>query len=261
MGFETRRGRRRRIRRAGFLPAWRDLLAERMAHWAVLDDAERARLERRTLDLLVGPRWEAADGFTLTEEMQVLIAAQAALIALGLPDDCYRGVTTIIVHPTTMVLRGPRVQVPGVVSDGPAPIIGQASDAGPVVIAWDAARCDARHPERGHDVVYHEFAHALDRLDGVLDGTPPLGSDERLRRWVEVCTAVYERVQPGDDAVLGAYAGVNPAEFFAVATEAFFDRPLALRDAHPDLYEVLAGFYRQDPVAWAERGPRTAGGA
>jgi Mlc titration factor MtfA (ptsG expression regulator) len=97
--------------------------------------------------------------------------------------------------------------------------------------------------------VFHEFAHKLDMLDGTVDGTPPLATREQLTRWVEVCTRVYEQVVVGEAGrTLRSYAGVNPGEFFAVATETFFDDPLGLRAEHPDLYGVLADFYRQDPA-------------
>ena len=98
--------------------------------------------------------------------------------------------------------------------------------------------------------MFHEFAHRLDMLDGEADGTPPMADVEQSQRWVEVCTRVYEQVVEGrGGTVLRSYAGVNPAEFFAVATEAFFDAPVELRRQQPDLYEVLGGYYHQDPAA------------
>lgn len=249
--FGTRRHRMRRSRyAAGFLPAWRELLARRMHHWNLLADDERDLLEEIALELIAEKSWEAARGFDLTDEIMVMISSQAALIALGLPADCYRGVQAIVVHPTTLVLTGPRQTIPGVVSDGPMPILGQASFNGPVLIAWDTVVHEARHPGNGHNVVFHEFAHKLDMLDGTVDGTPPLASAEEHDRWVAVCTRVYRQVVRGRaGASLRAYAGVNPGEFFAVATEVFFDDPLGLRAEHADLYDVLAGFYRQDPAA------------
>lgn len=254
MLFETRKHRRRReLREAGFPPAWRALLAQRLAHWTVLDDAERARLEQLTLDLLAEKTWEAANEFELTEEMMLLIAAEASLLGLGLADDCYRGVHTILVHPSTVVLRGEHSQVTGVVSDSPMPVLGRAQHHGPIMIAWDAAKDEARHPERGHNVVFHEFAHALDMLDGAVDGTPPLDDREQLDGWIAVCTEAYERSERGDSEVLRPYAGVNPAEFFAVTTETFFTVPRELARHEPDLYAVLSGFYRQDPATRQER--------
>jgi Mlc titration factor MtfA (ptsG expression regulator) len=109
-------------------------------------------------------------------------------------------------------------------------------------------------------VVFHEFAHKLDMLDGTVDGTPPLATTEDLQRWVRVCTAAYEEVVQGRGGrSLRSYAGVNPAEFFAVATEAFFDDPHLLCREHPELYAVLGDFYRQDPAGWPGRAPREAG--
>ena len=138
-------------------------------------------------------------------------------------------------------------------SDADLAIVGQTTFDGPVFIAWDAAREGARHPERGHNVVYHEFAHKLDMDDGTVDGTPVLDPAARPR-WIEVCTAVYQQVRDGRAGpLLDDYAGVNPGEFFAVATEVFFDRPLELARAYPDLYDVLQAFYRQDPAARARR--------
>jgi hypothetical protein len=249
---------RHRIRReryeAGFLPEWRELVAARLPHWSMLDDDERARLEDLTLGLVADKRWEAARGFEVTDEMIVTIAAQACLLVLGLPDDSYRKVGTVIVHPTTMVVTGEHSQVSGLRSDGPMEILGQAVYEGPILIAWDTVLAEARHPGRGHNVVFHEFAHQLDMLDGVVDGTPPLATTADVARWVEVCTRIYGQVAHGRGGrSLGAYAGVNPGEFFAVATEAFFDGPLRLLAEHPDLYEVLGSFYRQDPAARVRR--------
>src|ERR687897_432020 len=138
----------------------------------------------------------------------------------------------------------------GVVTDAPQPILGQAhARRGPVVIAWDAARADARHPHRGRNVVFHEFAHKLDMLDDLIDGTPPLPDPAARDRWIEVCTAEYELLRAGEGGdLLSDYAAVNPGEFFAVATEAFFGLPREMRDQKPALYGVLREFYRQDPA-------------
>ncbi|MHB1139409.1 MAG: M90 family metallopeptidase, partial [Microthrixaceae bacterium] len=198
MHFETRRHRERRERlEAGFRQPWRDLLATRMRTWHQLGEDESERLEYLALGLLVDLRWEAANGFELTEEIQITISADAAVLLLGLPDDSFRGVRTVLVHPTTLVLHGEHSQVQGIVSDGPMPILGQADLHGPVLIVWDAVLDEARHPGSGHNVVFHEFAHRHDMLDGAADGTPPMGDVEQSRRWVEVCTRVYDQVVEG----------------------------------------------------------------
>lgn len=251
MRFETRRHRdRRELFEAGFRPEWRELLDARVPLWRRLDDEERSRLEVLALQLIADVHWEAANGFDITDEIKVMISSEACVLILGLPDDSFRGVHTVLVHPTTVVLTGEHSQVAGIVSDGPMPILGQAELHGPVTIVWDAVKDEARHPGSGHNVVFHEFAHRLDMLDGAADGTPPMGSVEQSERWVEACTRVYGQVVEGrGGTALRSYAGVNPAEFFAVATEAFFDDPLALRHQQPDLYEVFADYYRQDPAA------------
>ncbi len=234
---------------------WRDITAASLAHWPLLDDQERARLGE-LMEQVAQRRWEAANGFELTDEIRVVIAAQAALLVLGLGIDCYRDVTAVIVHPTTVTLRGERPgPARGLATDAPLTIAGQTHDRrGPVLIAWDAARSGARHPERGVNVVLHEFAHKLDMLDGLVDGTPPLPDAAARRRWVEVCTDEYRRLRAGEDgSPLRGYAAVNPGEFFAVATEVFFDRPVELAALKPTLYAVLRDFYRQDPAARTRR--------
>jgi hypothetical protein len=244
---------RRRRRGLDRLPDdWQAVTARSVAHWHLLDPGERERLGERVERLVVGKRWEAARGFTLTDDMRVVVAAQAALLILELEVDAYRDVQSIIVHPTTVTFRGPRPgPARGLMTDDPLTVIGQAHGRrGPVIIAWDAARFGARHPERGHNVVLHEFAHKLDMLDDLIDGTPPLPDRAARQRWVEVCTAEYELVRAGlGGHLLWAYAGTNPGEFFAVVTEVFFGRPIELRQEKPDLYEVLGDYYRQDPAA------------
>jgi Mlc titration factor MtfA (ptsG expression regulator) len=252
MLFESRR--RRRHREAADRPfpeEWRTMLAARWPQWRVLSDDERSRLETMIKLFVIEKRWEAANQFEITEPMQVLIAAQACLLILALDDDHYRGVSTIIVHPTSVVLTGPRsTGSAGLVTNDPFRIDGQAHYGGPVIVAWDAVSYDARHPFRGLNVVYHEFAHKLDMLDGVIDGTPPLLDGPARERWVEVFTREFEAVR-ADTAgpLIREYGGENPGEFFAVVTELFFSKPIEMRAGKPELYESLVDFYRQDPAA------------
>jgi len=194
-------------------------------------------------------RWEAAKGFELTERIKVLISAQASMLLLGLDIDDYAHVSSVIVHPRTVRLRGPHPTGGGTWSTATQHLAGQARYRGPVVLSWAAARRGAAFPDAGENVVYHEFAHQLDMLDGVTDGTPPLDDEAARRRWVEVCTRAYDTVRAEGSPVLRPYAGVNPAEFFAVATEVFFNRPLELCEHEPELFDELRFFYGQDPAA------------
>jgi Mlc titration factor MtfA (ptsG expression regulator) len=250
----TRRQRRRRTLAQPFPEEWRAILERRCALWRTLDADDRTRLEDRTKVFLANTRFEAANGFAITDEIRVLVAAQACMLALGFDpdDDPFERVRTIIVHPRTMTFHGIRhTDTPGVVATGPAHLDGEAHHRGPVLLSWSAVRMEALHPGRGRNVVFHEFAHQLDMLDGTVDGTPPLGDDADRVRWVEICTREFNSVRDDDEHLLREYAGADPGEFFAVATEVFFTRPNALREQHVELYEILAGFYRQDPAARA----------
>jgi Mlc titration factor MtfA (ptsG expression regulator) len=241
-----------RRRRARELPSgWADLVAGSIGEWRYLDEDERRRLGELIDRLLADKGWEAARGFVLTDEMCTVIAAQAALMVLGLDLDAYRDVRAIIVHPTTVTSRVPRPgPVPGVITDEPIDLLGEAhQQRGPVVLAWDALLDDARHPGTGRNVVVHEFAHKLDMLDGLIDGTPPVPGREAYERWVSVCTAEYQRLRTGGyDPLLRDYAAQDPGEFFAVAAEVFFDQPELMHDLKPELYGVFVDYFRQDPA-------------
>jgi Mlc titration factor MtfA (ptsG expression regulator) len=252
--------RRAEARTRPFPAAWSAFVAANVPHVCTLDDAERAELQATMQVFLEEKRWEGCGGLDLTDEIRVTIAAQACLLQLGLPHDYYRNVQTILVYPSTVV---PPERRPGgfELATGPVaapePILGQAFAQGPVILVWDAVLHGARHPEQGHNLVYHEFAHKLDMLDGAADGTPPLAGRGQLAEWVAVCSVEFLRLrrlaEKGHKTFLDAYGATNEAEFFAVATEEFFDRPLALQKHSPDLYRVLGAYYRQDPAARAKR--------
>jgi MtfA peptidase len=229
---------------------WIDIVESGVAHWALLDDEERRRLPELMEALITQKRWEAAHGFSLTDEIRTVIAAQASLLLLGLDFNWYRAVQAIVVHPSEIVQREPQPgPVEGTMEEGPFSLLGLADHRyGPVLIAWDTARANARHPAWGRDVVFHEFAHKLDMLDDVVDGTPPLHHPEDGPRWHAVCTRELELLREGEGWPLRDYGAQDPGEFFAVATEAFFNLPLQLQETKADLYEVLRDFYRQDPA-------------
>jgi MtfA peptidase len=247
---------RAEVRKRSFPPEWETFVLTNVVHYGALDDAERAELCATMMVFLEEKHWEGCGGLDLNNEIRVTIAAQACLLLLGLPHNYYRDVESILVYPTTIV---PPVHRPGVFEsvagpvDAPVPILGQASATGPVILVWDAVLHGARHPEQGHNVVYHEFAHKLDMLDGVADGTPPLVGRAQLDEWVAVCSREFLRLRllsdKGQKTFLDAYGASNEAEFFAVATEEFFNHPIALGQHAPDLYHVLSAYYRQDP-AW-----------
>lgn len=231
---------------------WDGYLDDNVALARGLDPSARRELLARVSAFIGETTWEGCGGLELTEEVQVTIAAQACLLTLGRDEDLYTDVDTILVYPSTLV-RPPRPL--GLFEQPRAPIghgqtvIGEAMLRGPVVLAWDAVVAGGRGHVPGN-VVLHEFAHKLDMATGHVDGTPPLPTRAARARWAEVCTHVYAehryRVDAGWPTAMDAYGATNEAEFFAVATETYFTRPLALAWEHPALYEVLADFYRLD---------------
>ncbi len=240
---------------APFAPDWEEILQHNVAHYRMLDEAERAHLRALVQVFIVEKYWEGCGGLRLTDEIRVTISAQACLLLLGLPHNYYQNVLTILVYPSTVV---PPPRKPGFFETSLTPIeqgfpiIGQALQQGPIIIIWDAALHGGRHPELGHNVVYHEFAHKLDMLDGAADGTPPLKNRTEYREWVRTCSREYLRLRQdaehGRRSFLNDYGATSEAEFFAVATEQFFDQPQFMLQKAPDLYRVLKEYYRQDPV-------------
>jgi Mlc titration factor MtfA (ptsG expression regulator) len=248
--------RRKKLAEALFPDAWEVIIRRNVAHYCMLDNDERAHLQSLIKVFIAEKNWEGLGGLELTDEITATISAQACLLLLGLPHDFYRNVLSIFIYPSTVVPPQRKLgyfentQVPIELEH---PIIGQAFKEGPLILIWDAVLHGGRHPERGHNVVYHEFAHKLDMLNGAVDGTPPLRDRAEYNDWVITCSREYLRLkdqaQRGKKTFMDAYGSINEAEFFAVATEQFFDQPLVMTRHAPELYRVLKEYYRQDPVA------------
>lgn len=254
-----RRLQREKVLETPFPEEWRAIIARNVGYARFLDDEEKKYLEDLVQVFIDEKIFVGCGGLEIDDEIRVTIAADACVLLLGLCHDVYRGVQSILVYPSTVV-SPERESVLGtsgrIVGEGTA-IHGQAHLRGPLILVWDAVRHGSRHATNGHNVVYHEFAHKLDMLDDEIDGTPPLRGSEQYDRWSQVCGEVYfelqRRVKAGRKTFLDPYGATNEAEFFAVATEFFFEKPRQLSREHPDLYAVLSDYYRQDPLARLER--------
>ena len=240
-----------RFRREPIPPAWRDIVARNVPLAARLPERERERLLRLAQVFLHDKPMEGV-GLELTDEIRVTVAAQACLLLLNLDYPCYPTLRRVLVYPGVFQPR--RVDMPrfGEVHQEPRPTLGEAWTSGVVVLSWDSSLVGSLNPAEGQNVVLHEFAHVLDGENGAMDGQPLLEHASAYRTWGYVFRALYERqveaVLEGGEAPLHPYGAANPAEFFAVATEAFFTRPADLRARLPELYEELRKFYRQDPA-------------
>jgi MtfA peptidase len=247
--------RRKRLTSAPFPAAWEDIICRNVAHYRLLAADEQAHLRALIQVFITEKNWEGCGGLELTDEIRVTISAQACLLILNLPHNYYENIETIIVYPSTVVLPERKLAFfeTAVEPIEPGhPIIGQAFEQGPLILVWDAVLHGSRAAGSGFNVVYHEFAHKLDMLDGTADGTPRLRDRKEYRDWVRICSREFLRlrrdVERGKETFLNEYGATDEAEFFAVATEQFFDQPLPMSKSAPDLYRVLNQYYRQDPA-------------
>jgi len=216
-----------------------------------LSSEERERLLRLVQIFMADKHFEGSGGLTLTEAMKVTIAAEACLLLLHLEGPCYPTFRTVLVYPHGFVPKSAGSRGTGQVVPPPVRLMGESWGDGVVVISWDDAVRGARNPDDGENVVLHEFAHQLDAEDGITDGTPILPPGA-LRTWGGVLSEEYERlhrdIAEDRKSTLDEYGATNKAEFFAVATETFFEKPVQLEREHPELYGQLRQFYQQDPA-------------
>ncbi|SHL08352.1 hypothetical protein SAMN05216428_10113 [Nitrosospira sp. Nsp11] len=220
-----------------------------------LDADELERLRENATLFLHAKQISGAHGLIVTDEMHVLIAAQACILILNLDLDYYDGWVEIIVYPGEFIRNYEYVDEDGVVHHAAEAVSGESWLGGPLILSWeDASTTDA---EVGYNVVIHEFAHKLDMLNGDANGFPPLHADMSRQAWSEAFSEAYaafcRRVDADEAMEVDPYAAEDPAEFFAVISEAFFEIPLEVKLHFPRVYEQLALFYRQDPAArWSK---------
>jgi MtfA peptidase len=248
--------RRRQLREQPVPEEWRAIITRNLPFFARLSAADRKELLGHVQVLLTEKRFEGCAGLELTDEMRITIATQAGLLLLHRKTDYYPRLLTILVYPSSFIVDQPRPLEGEIWQEGKEGRLGETGrQMGSMVLAWDAAKHGALDPSDGKNLVLHEFAHQLDFEDFAADGVPALRSREDKRSWSEVMKIEFAALRAADETgiptLLDGYGATNPAEFFAVATEAFFERPLALRQRHPRLYDELQRFFRQDPALYS----------
>lgn len=248
--------RRERLRSQPFPAHWRAIIEENLAVFRRLPAEDQAELLGHVQIFLAEKHFEGCGGLTLTDEIRVTIAAQACMLLLHRETDYYPNLHSILVYPSGYTEEGERYVGGGLWEEGPEHRLGHtARELRALVLAWDAARHGASDPADGNNVILHEFAHQLDFENRSADGTPDLATRAQYLAWARVMGAEFNALRRadlyGEATVLNAYGATNPTEFFAVATEAFFERPRALKERHPELYGELQRFFRQDPVGFS----------
>ena len=231
---------------------WRRV-RRRLPFLAGLSADEERRLKEMAVLFLAEKEFSPVRGTRLSDEDRLSIAAQACLPVLELGIDWYEGWVGIIVHPSDFRVKRAETDDHGVVHEWDDELAGESWPGGPVVLSWEALDEAGTVARGGVNVVIHEFAHKIDMTDGEADGVPLLPSRRARKAWLEVFDREFDRfcedVDAGRDTFLDPYAAEHESEFFAVASEAFFESPNALKSEYPDLYALFSRFYRQDPAA------------
>ena len=241
-----RRAHAKRIRRFDFPLKWVKFLEQNVPLYSGMPYDLQEHCQDLVMQFIGDKVFEPCGGLeVVTDEMLVTIAGNAVIPILGRPTDIYRSVRTILIYPSTFFQKSkPEAGMR----------LGEAWPSGSVILAWDSTKHTARDMRDGKNVAIHEFVHQLDFQDGSANGAPVLEHGNQYAPWADVLGSEFERhikaVEKGRKTVLDDYGATNPAEFFAVASEAFFEKARTLERKHPELYEQLRTYYRVDPARW-----------
>lgn len=239
---------------APFPSAWKAIVERNVPFYAYLPAPLKDQLHGHMQVLLTEKHFEGCGGLEMTDEIRVTIAAQAGILLLNRKARYYPKLHSILVYPSTFLSRDAEYVGDYTYLEGTAARLGESWRSGALVLAWDSVKHGAMDFRDGQNVVLHEFAHQLDQEDGRADGAPVLEHGSSYAAWARVLRKEYEQMQAavkrGLETVMDEYGATEPAEFFAVATETFFEKPHALKGRHPELYEALKHYYKLDPAAW-----------
>lgn len=251
--YYSRRYLRRRALARPFDPSWTDHL-QRLPVYGKLTDNQQLELQQLITAFLYDKQFVGCEGLVVTDEMRVLIAAEACLLLLNRPNSGYQGLGWIYLYPSSFRNKQSEQDSDGVVSKPQGSLLGVSWSNGRVVLAWDSVQQGLADFTDGHNVVLHEFAHQLDQENGAADGAPLLYTRDSYRVWSQVFSDEFEQLQQqldqGGQSLIDSYGATNPAEFFAVVTELFYERPAAMQASHSELFEALRSYYRVDPREW-----------
>jgi Mlc titration factor MtfA (ptsG expression regulator) len=237
-----------------FSSAWEEIIARNVPLYARLPASLKHQLHGHIQVLLEEKHFEGCGGLEMTDEIRVTIAAQASILLLNRKPRYYPRLDSILVYPSTFLSEDITYLDNHVYIEEQAAHLGESWRRGVLVLAWDTVKRGAMDLNDGQNVVFHEFAHQLDQENGATDGAPVLERSSLYAAWARILSKEYERlrrkVQRGVEAVMDKYGATDPAEFFAVATETFFEKPHKMKGRHPELYEALKSYYKLDPSEW-----------
>lgn len=245
-----KKNRRKKLLNSTFPEEFEKILIKKHKIYMKLPTELKEKLKSHILIFLHEKNFEGAGGLEITEEIRVTIAAEASMLLLGREHDHYPGLHSIIIYPDTFFTT----HSDGLLHTENVSTLGQAWNSGSVILAWNNVKSSSANYSDGHNVTLHEFAHQLDQQSGEFNGTPVLKSLGCYSLWGREFEKSYmkllNKVEKSRKTVLDEYGATNEAEFFAVATETFFEKPEQLRQTHTGLYEQLSSFYGLDPRKW-----------
>jgi MtfA peptidase len=246
--------RRRKIRNQPFPAAWRAILHRRMPYFRRMPADLQMQLKKHIQVFIAEKPFIGCAGLTVTDEMRVTIAAQACLLVLNRTATLYPNLRQILVYPGAFVVDKVHAGGAGVLQEQRQVLSGESWSQGQVILSWQDTVEGAEIADDGQNVVIHEFAHQLDQENGQANGAPFLAPGQSRKAWAHTMAVAFADLQAqaeaGQPALLNHYGATNPAEFFAVASEVFFERPLDMAQLHPRLYGQLSSLYRVDPLSW-----------
>ena len=247
--------RRRALRERPFPEHWRKILRERVPYFRQLPSDLQLQLKKHIQVFIAEKEFIGCKGVVITDEIRVVIAANACLLILNRSTDCYPMLRQILIYPSAFIIDRIETDAAGVAHQRRQILSGESWSRGQVVLSWEDTVEGAETPDDGRNVVIHEFAHQLDQEKGFATGAPFLSHGDRYARWSTVFSQHYDlliqRVEQRIPSLIDAYAAQNPAEFFAVASELFFEKPAALKSEAPELYGELQHYYCVDPMTWS----------
>ncbi|MDQ8193895.1 zinc-dependent peptidase [Coraliomargarita sp. SDUM461004] len=237
-----------------FKDEWIRYLQNNLPLYTFLPQDLRERLHHKISQFVSATFFEGCNGLELDDEMILTVSAQACILVLNHEGRPYPELNTVLLYPTAFTTNSESVGPGGTVIQREVKCLGESWSNGTVILAWDSVQHGAQNIYDGHNVTLHEFAHQLDSRDGDTDGVPLLPSKEAYQTWATVlgehCSTFINRVQRQQKTLLDPYGATNPAEYFAVATETFFEKSRQLKRKQPGLYHELEAFYRLDPASW-----------
>ena len=246
--------RRQRIRRQPFPSLWRDILRRRMPAFALLPADVQLRLKKLAQVLIAEKPFIGCAGLVISDEMRVLVSVQAALLLLRRGAGYFPQLRQVLIYPGAFVVQRSSPGVAGLVHDERRALAGESWQQGQVLLSWLDVLEGAADPHDGRNVVIHELAHQLDQETGGANGAPWLREPARRARWAQVLSQEFQHLQlrlaQGHAGLIEPYAATDAAEFFAVVSELFFEKPAELAALHPALYGELCGYYGVNPLHW-----------